>query len=367
MALRKILGVFKTAPILPMEVEAALAPPQIRLDTVTRKKKNPKEIVAAHHQEEFYNTNWETTTFIYTDASYMEDSKGVGVSVVATDQRGTIMEKLAINTGDGNLVYNGELEGITQGIEYGSLQARPGHSFRIFSDNQAALHRLAKLSDLPGQDCQIRAIAAAKKIKEKDAKISISWIPGHSQIRGNVKADGLAKKASKLEPLNNETSFASIKFHIANMRNEQWIKYLRKNDDNPRLSRSVYRRKFDWKIISKPLVPRGTRRDIASAFFQLKLGHGYNKKYLYQLGHSNTNQCRCGSIETPEHLIDSCSANKDARHRLKEKLNGNSLTFQLLLHTVRGIEKTVEFLEETNISTRKWHLNRLQGNRDVIE
>ena len=137
-----------------MEVEAALAPPQIRLDTATRKyafrlsklssthpvnlemnqivlvpkitqlkrikkfignpsdgspleqikhyifppwsaelpftvyrEKTPKEIVAARHQEEFYNTNWETTTFIYTDASYMEDSKGVGVSVVATDQR----------------------------------------------------------------------------------------------------------------------------------------------------------------------------------------------------------------------------------------------------------------------------------------
>ncbi|KHJ34205.1 hypothetical protein EV44_g0289 [Erysiphe necator] len=83
--------------------------------------KNPKEIVAAHHQEEFNNTNWETTTFIYTDASYMEDRKGVGVSVVATDQKGTIMEKLAINTGDGNLVYNGELEGITQGIEYASV------------------------------------------------------------------------------------------------------------------------------------------------------------------------------------------------------------------------------------------------------
>ncbi|CAJ2645490.1 unnamed protein product [Trifolium pratense] len=204
-------------------------------------EKNPKEIVAAHHQEEFYNTNWETTTFIYTDASYMEDSKGVGVSVVATDQRDTIMEKLAINTGDGNLVYNGELGGITQGIEYASLQARPGHSFRIFSDNKAALHRLAKLLDLPRQGCQIRAIAAAKKIKEKDAKISISWIPGHSQIRGNVKAEILAKKASKLEPLNNETSFAFIKFQIAKMRKEKWIKYLRKNYDNPRLSRIIKR------------------------------------------------------------------------------------------------------------------------------
>ena len=35
-AIRKILGVFKTAPIRPMEVEAALAPPHIRLNNTTR-------------------------------------------------------------------------------------------------------------------------------------------------------------------------------------------------------------------------------------------------------------------------------------------------------------------------------------------
>ena len=33
LALRKILGVFKTAPIIPMEVEAALQPPSVRLNT----------------------------------------------------------------------------------------------------------------------------------------------------------------------------------------------------------------------------------------------------------------------------------------------------------------------------------------------
>ena len=37
LALRKILGVFKTAPIVPMEVEAALQPPCVRLNASTRK------------------------------------------------------------------------------------------------------------------------------------------------------------------------------------------------------------------------------------------------------------------------------------------------------------------------------------------
>ena len=37
LGLRKILGVFKTAPTIPMEVEAALPPPSIRLSTSIRK------------------------------------------------------------------------------------------------------------------------------------------------------------------------------------------------------------------------------------------------------------------------------------------------------------------------------------------
>ena len=36
LAMRKILGVFKTAPILPMEVESALPPPEIRLNSKRR-------------------------------------------------------------------------------------------------------------------------------------------------------------------------------------------------------------------------------------------------------------------------------------------------------------------------------------------
>ena len=51
LALRKILSVFKTSPILAMEVEASLASPEIRLDSINRKyafrlaKLSPKHLV----------------------------------------------------------------------------------------------------------------------------------------------------------------------------------------------------------------------------------------------------------------------------------------------------------------------------------
>ena len=34
------------------------------------------------------------------------------------------------------------------------------------------------------------------------------------------------------------------------------------------------------------------------------------------------------------------------------------LNLNLLLHTKTGIEKTLDFLKETGIATRKWHLQR---------
>jgi hypothetical protein len=69
------------------------------------------------------------------------------------------------------LVYNGELEGVTRAIEYTSKTAKQNESIRIFSDNQAGLRRLKTPSDNPGQDYQIRAIRAAQQIIEKGATV----------------------------------------------------------------------------------------------------------------------------------------------------------------------------------------------------
>ena len=131
-------------------------------------------------------------------------------------------------------------------------------------------------------------------------------------------------------------------------------------DYNPHPSQnpSSYRKLFPWKIQSKIQLPTGTKRELASSFYQLKLGHGYIKSYLYRLGHSNNKFCQCSKKETAEHLLLSCKELKTARDKLKKDLEGNRLSLQLLLHTKPGIEKTLDFLKETRIATQKWHLER---------
>ena len=78
------------------------------------------------------------------------------------------------NIGLGQLVYNGELEGATLAIKYANSIATRGQDFQIYSDNQAGLYRLKTPSDNPGQDCQIRAITAAKQIVAKGATITLN-------------------------------------------------------------------------------------------------------------------------------------------------------------------------------------------------
>ena len=48
-------------------------------------------------------------------------------------------------------------------------------------------------------------------------------------------------------------------------------------------------------------------------------------------------------------------------------MGGNRLSLKLLLHTKSGIEKTLRFLKETGIVTRKWHLERRQDEEEDEE
>ncbi|KAF5189612.1 reverse transcriptase, partial [Thalictrum thalictroides] len=431
-ALRKILGAFRTSPVLPMEAEAALAPPQVRLNVsigqyalrlhqlsknhpvnielakieLSRKPSqlerikrsslhvydaqtiekikhfqfppwqhppqfqchinhDSKEEATRAHLTEIDQLKNSNTTLIYTDASIMEESQGVGVGIHARNLSTRKNESFSVNIGPETLVFDGELEGITQGLEYIARVAKKGHSFRVYADNQASITRLNHFSDKPGQWRQLRAIKATQSIRQTGAEVTICWVPAHMNIPGNEQVDKEAKVASLLPPQVDQSSFAWIKQRLKEDRDQMWRTYLQKQEQKKYTTKSSYSQKFQWKINASLAVPRNTKRSIASAFYQLKLGHGYNRAYLHKFGHSHHRKCECGKIETPEHLLLSCKIYHNERKVLRKDLNFNILTLKSLLHTQRGIEKTVRFIEKTNIGTRKWHLERLESEQEM--
>jgi hypothetical protein len=187
--------------------------------------------------------------------------------------------------------------------------------------------RLQTLSDTPGQDYQLRILKAAKGIRKKGASLDLNWVPGHQEILGNEKADGLAKKASLKDPPNPQTtSYAYLGQRAKAETNSQWKEALREMKQP-----SAYSKLFEWRLGLKSLIPRGTKRELTSSFFQLKLGHGYLRAYLARLEHSESDRCSCGGKETPEHLLLSFRELRAQQKDLREGLGGRA-SLRTLLH-----------------------------------
>lgn len=442
LALRKILGVYKTTPILPMEVETALPPPEVRIRSAIRgyafrlhkldpshpinkatnamlhltepatnrvnagdlqlkrihnsikhltegvdiepirhfhfapwERKPPYEVEIsklskdeeAEKHTKMLATNPRQNVYIYSDASSTLSSEGrqslgigIGIAVLAPPSE-RIRATKGINIGPNTIVYNGELEGATKAAEMAAGLAQKGAHFHVYSDNQAGLWRLKTPSDNPGQACQIRAIKAGEIIRRKAAKLTFHWVPGHTEIQGNEAADALAKAATYKRPISNQTSYAMLGLQIKQMETQEWRDKLEKHDaKNPKsVNNYSYRKEFPWKVRGRMIVPIGTPRSTASAFYQLKLGHGSFRSYLYMRDHVDDPLCfMCGEKETPQHLLLACKWHSQARQELKEKLDESRPTISRLLGTSTGALATLEYLQKTRICTQKWRKQR---------
>ena len=445
LALRVILGAFRTSPVAPMEVEAALPPPAVRLNASLRQYalrarrlpphhpvrlameappptltssdsedssdqlppgpptqlsrisssvqhvlSAPEEQITNHsfmpwqrdlpysvtvsplnkeeqaraHSQTLLSTLGSSFLAIYSDASSHPSGQGIGVAIAVFDQlqAGSEVCSQQKNIGDSMLVYNGELEGITMAFEYAASLPSPHHTIQVYADNQAALWRLMTPSDQPGQAWQLRCIKAARQLQARGSSISAHWVPGHTGVHGNERVDGLAKRAALKQPSSCLTSLAMTACRVKKIKSLEWMDSLRSHRAKAVQKNSgTYSARFHLKTSKTLPLPLSTPRKLSSAFFQLKLGHGYLKAYLFRLGKADSPFCSCGARQTVEHLLLSCKWLKEERKVLTQDLNSKPPTLPLLLHTSLGIKATLAFISRTQVGTRKWHLGELEA------
>lgn len=325
----------------------------------TNISKKSKEIEAKDHKELLED---KYRLSIYSDASAISKGKGIGVGVAFYKGASQIAQK-QVNIGYNQLVYNGELEGITLGLEKAIDLVEDCLEVRVYADNQAAILRLKTASDNLEQEWQLRCIKAAKKLKKKGLTPTIYWVPGHQDVIGNEKADALAKEATKLDSSSSRTSLAVIGTRIKQLGEREWLSYLEQYRRKAiALNPTTYAARYKWKTRKQIATPPTTSREASSTFFQLKLGHGYLRDFLFKRGKVDSKVCLCNYRATQDaaYILLSCALYKEARTKMQEA-SKDPLSLAFLLNTSTGIQATIAFIKETKATTQACYKGNLEN------
>ncbi|KAL4083656.1 hypothetical protein QTP88_028972 [Uroleucon formosanum] len=155
----------------------------ISLNTSLAKYKK-KSTTSTSHKQLFYELTEEFFNFkhIYTNASKTEN--GTGIAIIAPN----FQKKIRINNNCS--IFSAEMLAIYSAIEYIKNSQLP-NNYVIFTDSLSSVKCLSSHGNINSFKSKI-----IEAVNNYENKITIVWIPGHSNIEGNEKADYLAKEAA---------------------------------------------------------------------------------------------------------------------------------------------------------------------------
>ena len=158
-------------------------PPQVEFLFSEKKDDiSPQEIQAIFH--EFREKNAEKT-FLYTDGSKIENRVGMAVAGEDIEIANRLPDKVSI--------FTAEAMALLTAVRL----CRQNHMYNVIicSDSKSVLQTVSNTADPPNYIID----TIQKSVHPNVSAISFLWIPGHANIKGNEKADQLAKASLEFD------------------------------------------------------------------------------------------------------------------------------------------------------------------------
>ena len=239
----------------------------------------------------------------WTDGSVVGGTTNGGSGILIEYENGDVKE-LSYPAGSFSSSFRAEKVAIHKALMELDNGETVNKSIRICTDSLA---NVLQLKEGPHAQKDLLAISIWSRlvnISSRPNDIYIQWVPGHSNIEGNERADHLAKIGNTLPQDNVPIDYDSAIRALTRKSNNDWTRCF-KDKANPSNSTKWFIEATNGKP-SNLLHPSITRRT-ARIIEQLKMG----KSYILQ-----ETKCEIGAATSP--LCPHCgsNANEDSRHYL---------------------------------------------------
>ena len=232
---------------------------------------------------------------IYTDGSKTDMHVGTGVVAVKNSKEIYIEAR---RLGKECSVFQAELLGISIAVDWIKRRANEYKSYAIHVDSKAALFSIA--NKYTTQPIAVNIRKALIELRNS-TYISLHWVRGHSGIRGNERADYLAKIVASHK---SNTEYT----HLPRARVKQILENYYINIWNATYINSCVA------TYTKPYIPSIFQRLSLSLWPNYKLtqfltNHGSFRSYLYKINKAPSPNCNCSERppQTAQHLLTECS------------------------------------------------------------
>ena len=304
--------------------------PEITKAEVPRRN---EELQTYRLRVDFSETGGEGDYTIFTDGSKTEGNVGSGM-VVYHDRTEIFASSIKLH--HHCTVFQAEIQGIQMALDWIKKNRRPGHTYAINVDSQAALKAIATSKSTNPSVIQIRT--ETHNLLPKN-KVKFHWVRGHTGNCGNERADFLAKIVSKNHKVLHydklPLSFCKrqLQDHYKKLWNQLYI-------TSPKASHTKH-------FFPNVFCRQQTNIHPNFILTQFLTSHGKFQQYLHKIGKSNSPLCICKEDQqTAVHLLIRCRTQDSNRPPFLKNANVNLREVITHPRTITFIQELYKFLTE---------------------